>query len=45
MVNYNNGIGGDYHLSANSPFKGKASDGSDPGANIDQVNAAVQGVE
>ncbi len=45
FVNFNNGIGGDYHLQANSPYKGKASDGTDPGADIDAVNAAIQGVE
>jgi hypothetical protein len=45
LVNYNDGNGGDYHLQASSPYKGKASDGRDPGADIDAVNAAVQGVE
>ncbi|MBZ5548211.1 MAG: putative Ig domain-containing protein [Acidobacteriia bacterium] len=45
FVNYNNGSGGDYHLQASSPHKGKASDGKDPGADIDAVNAATQGVE
>jgi hypothetical protein len=45
FVNYNNGNGGDYHLQASSPYKGKASDGTDPGADIDAVNAAIQGVE
>jgi len=45
FVNYNNGNGGDYHLQASSPFKGKASDGKDPGADVDAVNAAIQGVE
>jgi hypothetical protein len=45
FVNYNNGNGGDYHLQASSPYKGKGSDGRDPGADIDAVNAATQGVE
>ncbi|HEX9112004.1 MAG TPA: hypothetical protein VF845_11040 [Terriglobales bacterium] len=45
LVNYNNGSGGDYHLQASSPYKRKASDGRDPGADIDAVNAAIQGVE
>ncbi|MGD0414423.1 MAG: putative Ig domain-containing protein [Terriglobales bacterium] len=45
FVNYNNGNGGNYQLQASSPYKGKASDGTDPGANIDAVNAAIQGVE
>ena len=34
---------GDYRLSNNSPFKGKASDGKDPGVDIDQLNAAIFG--
>ncbi len=45
FVNYNNGNGGDYHLLSSSPYTGKASDGRDPGADIDAVNAALQGVE
>jgi hypothetical protein len=45
FVNYNNGNGGDYHLLPNSQYKGKASDGRDPGADIDAVNAALEGVE
>ncbi|MGO9401905.1 MAG: hypothetical protein ACLPVW_00380 [Terriglobales bacterium] len=45
FVNYNDGNGGNYQLQANSPYKGKASDGTDPGANIAGLNAAIQGVE
>jgi len=45
FVNFNNGNGGDYHLLPTSPYKGKASDGRDPGADIDAVNAAIQGVD
>jgi hypothetical protein len=45
FVNFNDGNGGDYHLLPNNPYKGKASDGSDPGADIDALNAAIQGVE
>jgi hypothetical protein len=45
FVNYNNGGAGDYHLRSRSPYKGKASDGTDPGADIDAVNAALQGVK
>jgi len=45
FVNYNNANGGDYHLQSGSPYKGKASDGTDPGANIDAVNTEIQGVE
>lgn len=32
-----------YRLRADSPFKGKASDGKDPGADIDAMNAAIFG--
>jgi len=41
FVNWNGGIGGDYHLAPSSPFEGTASDGTDPGANIDAVLAAL----
>lgn len=34
----------DFRLLASSPYKGKATDGKDPGANIDGVTAAVSGV-
>ena len=37
FINYNNGDGGDYHLAASSPFRGRALDGADPGANVDLV--------
>ncbi|MEO7183156.1 MAG: hypothetical protein ABI141_20175 [Gemmatimonadaceae bacterium] len=35
---------GDFHLVATSPYKGKATDGRDPGADVDAVNAATSGV-
>ncbi len=41
FANYDNGNGGDYHLTAQSPFKGQASDGTDPGANIDTLNTIL----
>jgi Putative Ig domain len=44
FVNWNGGVDGDYHLAASSPYKGKASDGKDPGADIDAVAAAIAGV-
>jgi hypothetical protein len=44
FVNYNNGNGGNYHLAPTSPYKNKASDGKDPGADIDAVQAATAGV-
>ena len=43
-VNLNKGLDGDYHLAASSKFRGKATDGKDPGANVDAVLAAVAGV-
>jgi hypothetical protein len=43
-VNLNNGLDGDYHLAASSKFKGKATDGKDPGADVDAVLAAISGV-
>ena len=45
FVNYNNGIGGDYHLLSSSPAKGKGSDGLDLGANVDAVLSAISGIE
>jgi hypothetical protein len=42
---YRNGNGGDYTLSSSSPYKGKASDGTDPGANITLLNQEISGVE
>jgi len=43
-VNLNNGLDGDYHLAPSSKFKGKGTDGKDPGADMDAVLAAVAGV-
>lgn len=39
--NYNNGNGGDYHLVAGSPYKGLATDGTDPGINADLINTVI----
>ena len=44
-VNLNGGIGGDYHLAPSSKFKGKATDGRDPGADVDAVLSAIAGVQ
>jgi hypothetical protein len=44
FANYANGNGGDYHLLPASPFAGKGTDGKDPGADVDKVNAAILGV-
>jgi hypothetical protein len=45
FVNYSGGNGGDYHLQPSSPYKGKGTDGKDPGADIDAINSATAGVE
>ena len=45
FVNYNGGIGGDYHLLPSSPYKAKGTDGKDLGADIDAINSAIAGVE
>ncbi len=39
------GFASDWSLGSGSPFRGKASDGSDPGANISQVRSATSGVK
>jgi hypothetical protein len=38
------GLNADYALSASSPYKGKGENGTDPGANIDEVNRRTAGV-
>ncbi len=37
--------GGHYSLGVTSPYKGTASDGTDPGCNIEALNAAISGVQ
>lgn len=44
MTDFNNGNGGNYELLPSSPYKNTASDGTDPGANISALQAALQGV-
>lgn len=44
-IGFVNEAGGDFHLSGASAFKNTATDGTDPGADIDAVNAAIAGVE
>jgi len=44
FVNYSNGKGGDYHLLSSSPAKGAATDGTDLGANVNGVLAAISNV-
>ena len=43
FVDFNNGSGGDYHLSPASPYKNKANDGADLGADVDAVSQAIDG--
>lgn len=45
FANYNGGNGGDYHLQASSPYRGKGTDGRDLGADIDAVRTAIAGAE
>jgi hypothetical protein len=45
FANYNNGNGGDYTLLSTSPYKGKATDGLDMGADIAGLNSALAGVQ
>jgi hypothetical protein len=35
---------GDYRLSPSSPYKGRATDGTDPGVNFDELNRQISGV-
>jgi hypothetical protein len=45
FVSFNGGIGGDYHLAQSSPYKGMATDGRDPGADIDALEAYLSCVQ
>jgi hypothetical protein len=45
FTNYSNGNGGNYELQSNSPYKNKATDGKDLGADIVGLNAALANVE
>lgn len=45
FANYSGGVNGDYRLTASSPFKARATDGKDIGADIDAVNRHIQGVK
>jgi hypothetical protein len=44
FVNHSDGRGGDYRLASKSRHKGAATDGRDPGADIDAVEKATAGV-
>jgi PKD repeat protein len=41
FVSFNNGLHGDYHLTASSPYRNQGSDGKDLGADIDALNASI----
>ena len=41
-VGFTNLGAGDYHLATTSPYKNKGTDGTDPGADIDALNAALK---
>jgi hypothetical protein len=41
FVNFNDGNGGDYHLSASSPYKNAGTDHKDLGADIDAIETAT----
>jgi len=43
-IGFMNAAGGDYRLASTSPFKGKGTDGTDPGANNDVINSRLSGV-
>lgn len=46
LVNYNSGVmlpGGDFHVKVTSPCHNTASDGTDPGANVDKVLNYISG--
>lgn len=45
FINDNGGNGGDYRLAPNSPYKGTALDGKDPGADVDAVMTPVDWVQ
>ena len=45
FMNYSNGNGGNYELQSSSPYKNKAADGKDLGADIVGLNAALANVE
>jgi hypothetical protein len=44
LMDFNNGNGGNYQLSPTSPFKNAGTDGKDPGADMDGLQAATAGV-
>ena len=45
VAKYDEGVGGDYELNSNSPYKNAGTDGKDLGADIVGLEAALNGVE
>jgi hypothetical protein len=45
FLNYNDANGGDYHLQPSSPYKGKGTDGTDLGADVDAIDSATAGAD
>jgi hypothetical protein len=45
FVQFDNGVGGNYALQSNSPYKNAGTDGRDLGADIAGLNAALAGVD
>ena len=43
FTNYNGGNSGNYQLTSTSPYRSTATDGRDPGADINALNSALQG--
>jgi hypothetical protein len=44
FLNYNNGLGGDYHIKTTSPCHASGNDGKDPGADIPTLLNRIQNV-
>jgi hypothetical protein len=45
FVSFNGGDGGDYHLSSTSPYRGLATDGTNPGANVTAVMSPMAAIQ
>jgi hypothetical protein len=45
FANYNDSHRGDYHLQPSSPYKGKGTDGTDLGADVDAIDSATAGAD
>jgi hypothetical protein len=45
ITQFNNGVGGNYELQSDSPYKNAGTDGRDLGADIEGLDAALAGVD